>query len=138
MARIHDIPEGHKWCSRCKRARENSAFSPNRSTKGGLQGWCTECRNEYRKQPHILASNRAAVKAWRKRYPEKYNEAQKKWRAENPDKHAAYQKAYRERQKAKRLAEQASREPAVKLSKADRERRNAFRKILNQIKGGQE
>lgn len=50
---------GEKCCHKCKKVKEFSAYSKNRSSKDGYSHWCKECSNEY-------------YRGWQLRLREKY------------------------------------------------------------------
>ena len=43
------VPEGMKWCGRCRRSKPIMDFEPNRARADGLQNYCRECRKSYQR-----------------------------------------------------------------------------------------
>lgn len=78
-----------KRCSRCGQYREISRFACSSYTRDGMQSWCYECTNEYRKTNRT--SQNAATKRWAIRFKEKNGiSVGAAWSRKNPDKKRAY------------------------------------------------
>lgn len=70
-------------CSKCKKRRPVSMFSPDKKNKSGLRSNCKPCSLK-------------AHKLWVKRNPEKMAEAKRSWNKRNPDKVLAQKRRSRE------------------------------------------
>ena len=45
IARPDNIPEGHKFCTKCRTVKPLDDFPASRNTLDGRHGWCRECNN---------------------------------------------------------------------------------------------
>lgn len=52
---------GMKWCCHCGDWVSKKGFSPNKGNRDGLQSWCKECRNEYRRKVYAGGKQSAFV-----------------------------------------------------------------------------
>lgn len=54
-----------KWCGACERVRWADAFHRNRTARDGLQVWCADCHNAYRRERRAMrrAERRQATPA---------------------------------------------------------------------------
>lgn len=43
------VPEGMKWCGRCKKIKAKTEFEPNRARQDGVQNYCRGCRKPYQR-----------------------------------------------------------------------------------------
>ena len=137
MTRIHDIPEGHKRCSRCGCVKERSQFQANAYARDKKQSWCIECRREYRQRPEVKARERQHSSSYRKRHPERVAASHKAWRDTHLHKHRQYQQAYRDRLKAEREALAAAAGPKPpKPTRAERAKRYRLMRALRMTKQG--
>ena len=97
------IPEGMKYCSKCRTIKTTDRFGKNRARPDGLNYWCSDCRLTYniKTKEHSLAYHKEYYKnhkeyyikkalEWQKANPEKRREYSKKsckkWSTANPDK----------------------------------------------------
>ncbi|MFC1739712.1 hypothetical protein ACFL1G_11810 [Planctomycetota bacterium] len=54
-----------KRCSKCKKLKDESKFSKNRSRKDGLRYWCKKCNREYGRNYYRYRRKRKGVKIYR-------------------------------------------------------------------------
>ncbi len=87
-----------KTCTKCRKSLTEDNFHKNKSTKGGLHGWCKACRRQ------VVVTYDAARREERRNYAAK-------WRAAHPEYSAKYYAAHRkERRKHKAKYRVAHRE----------------------------
>lgn len=77
-----------KRCTRCKTTKTIDCFNSDKSRRGGLFPWCSECSNRgainrARINPEIA---RERTRKWREKNREKDIAGSKRWRLANPDK----------------------------------------------------
>lgn len=112
--------DGTKWCPKCERTLEVSAFNKSAQKKDGLKVWCRECCNATERQRYadktpdekaVLHAKhrewleahpddqRAFVRAWQRRNPEANKASNARWRAANPEIVAVWNKSNHARRK---------------------------------------
>ena len=100
-----------KYCPRCKDYKDTCFFGKNKSTKDGMQSYCSKCRKDKwhedkikNPQKHYIAGKKwrennkekkkEADKLWAQNNRKKSNEIKRRWKTNNPEKHALINQKY--------------------------------------------
>lgn len=65
-----EVPEGHKWCGRCRTWHPRTAFSPDRARPDGLQVYCRDSLGRYQRGRERLWRGAAGIEE-RRRWDQK-------------------------------------------------------------------
>ena len=82
-----DVPTSIKTCSQCGIDKSTTEFRKNKYSADGLQCWCRQCYNIYKKQwrNNNPGKSTAEKRRYRNKYPDKVAAVQKEWRSNNPE-----------------------------------------------------
>ena len=109
-----------KKCTRCLAEKPLSDFSPDRRISSGLQSRCKVCFAEMRRLAYAdnPEPQKAAVKKYYAKHPERVRETLNKYRKNNADKVSLWKATDRDRHKARIHANNAARRAKIKTVNA--------------------
>lgn len=50
---MREVPEGHKWCTRCKASHPKQDFYKNAYSNDGLQNWCKPQQRQHEAKKYL-------------------------------------------------------------------------------------